>query len=173
MAIREYGTNPVRILIVDDDELVLESLRYGIDNLMEDSVVETTSSPHWALERIGAEDYHVVLSDIEMPDLNGIELIRQVIGHQPAPACVLMTADSTWLPVAIDAGAYACLPKPVELDLLRTVLRHAIDFNLLQRRVERSRQVLALQTRTTNEYCEQFQERTVGIERRMAEMRRK
>ena len=172
MATREYGVSTIRILIVDDDNLVLDYLREAISQILPESSVEATTSPRWALHCLSTEDYHVVLSDIEMPEMTGIDMMRQQMGHRPGPSFVLMTGDSTWLPLAVDAGAYACLPKPLELDLLNSVLRHAIDFNLLERRVERSRQVLALQTRTTNEYCEQFQERTVGLERRMAEMRR-
>ena len=173
MFTREYGIAPVRILVVDDDSVVLEFLQDGIKDVLPGCSVETTSSPRWALQCLRMDDYHVVLSDIEMPEMTGIDLMREVMAHRPSPTCVLMTGDSTWLPLAVDAGAFACIPKPVELDLLSTVLRHAVDFNFLQQRIERSRQVLALQTRMTNEYCEQYQERTVGIERRMAEMRQK
>jgi DNA-binding NtrC family response regulator len=111
--------------------------------------------------------------DIEMPEMTGIELARSILNRQSTPTLVLMTGNPAWLSFAINAGAFSCVPKPVQLELLDGVLRRAVDFNSLQRRVERLRQVLGLQTRKMEDYSKEVQVRTMGIERRMQEMRKK
>lgn len=163
---------PSRILIVDDDTHALHCLREMVAKLMVGGTVETATSPRQALDRIWSADHQVVLSDIEMPEMSGIDLVRYIMERRSTPTTVLMTEDHTWLTLAIDAGAYSCLPKLVPPDVLAGVLGRAIEYDTLQRRVERFGQVLALQTRATNEYCKEVQARTLGLEKRMAEMHR-
>ena len=159
-----------RIFILDDDAWVLEFLRTVVAHAIPESTVETSVSPREALERIGGGKHHILLSDIEMAEMDGIELTRHVLTHSRVPAVILMTDDHTLLPQALEAGAYSCLPKPVRLDLLTNVLRRALDYNSLKRRMENLQQILV--NHATDDYSEQVRVRTHGVERRMDEMRR-
>jgi DNA-binding NtrC family response regulator len=161
-----------RILIVDDDSLVLGYLRECVLDMMPEYAVDTASSPQQAQERIENFDYQIVLCDVEMPGMTGIELLKELKAQQLAPTFVFMTGNHHWLPMAVDAGGYSCIPKPIPIITLGTVLRQGIDFNTLRRRVDRLRQVLACQTRMTDEYYQQVQARITGLEKQMGEMRR-
>lgn len=160
----------VRICIVDDDAWVLEFLRTVVAHAITPSCVETTRSALEALQRLTGAEYQLLLSDVEMPDMSGIELTRHVVKLTRTPAIVLMTDNPTLLPWVIDAGAYSCVPKPIRLDFLTSVLQRALDFNSLQRRVEKLRQILTAQTQS-EDYYDQVRVRIAGVERRMAEMR--
>lgn len=168
-------TDPVsaiRILIVDDDAGSLEFLRQAVTQIITIAGVETAPSGQDALDRATHTDYHVILSDIEMPAMTGIELARNVLNRQVSPTVVLMTENPAWLSFAVNSGAFSCVPKPIQVELLDGVLRRAVDFNSLHRRVERLRQVLTMQTRRTDEYAQEVQVRTLGIEKRLQEMRK-
>jgi len=159
-----------RIFIVDDDAWVLEFLRTVVTHAFTDSAVETCASPRDALARLDDGEPHILLSDIEMPGMSGIELTRHVLTHPHTPTVILMTDNHTLLPLAMEAGAYSCLPKPVRLDLLTNVLQRALDYNSLQRRIEKLQQILV--NHATDDYSEQVRVRSHGVERRMEEMRR-
>lgn len=161
------------ILIADDEDLFLNLIREMVVLSFEGARVETVSSAYDALGHILANDFDVILSDIQLGDVTGIDLVRQTRNLRPAPTIVLMTGDHTLLPQAFDSGAYACLRKPFDRDLMAAVLKRAIDFNNLQRRAERIRQSLAFQVRPTYEHSMQAQLRTGEIEKQMAEMRKK
>jgi DNA-binding NtrC family response regulator len=169
----QHGTSAIRILIVDDEVETLEFLRQAVADIATIASVETTPSGPDALERATRRDYHVILSDIDMPGMTGIELTRNVLNRQVMPTFVLMTENPAWLSFAINSGAFSCLPKPIHLDLLDGVIRRALDFNSMQRRVQRLQQVLGFQARQTEDYSKEVRVRTLGIERRLQEMRKK
>lgn len=65
---------PSRLLIVDDDSTLLMALPEAIRLHLPDSVIETATSGHLALERIKAVDYDAVVTDIKMPGMDGLSL---------------------------------------------------------------------------------------------------
>jgi DNA-binding NtrC family response regulator len=122
----------MHLLIVDDDETVRASLR---DALATDTVqVSEAAGVVEALERIAAVPVDLVLTDVRMPGLNGLELLRHVRSSAPGVDVVVMTAyeDRGVLASAVQDGARAFLSKPLDLGDLRSVIER-----LLTERAER------------------------------------
>ncbi|MCP5117531.1 MAG: response regulator, partial [bacterium] len=116
---------PARILVIDDEE----AARYGIVRALqaEHHVIEEASDGQQALEKLREFDPDVVVSDINMPRIDGLTLLKRVNDAEDPPLVVLITAyGSEEVAVeALRAGAFNYLPKPFELDKLRTAVRNA------------------------------------------------
>lgn len=83
MVMREYYMANKDLLIVDDDSLVCESLKemLTIEGYSADAVLDGQA----ALAKIRDTQYKLILSDIQMPTLNGIELLKELKGRAPTP----------------------------------------------------------------------------------------
>jgi CheY-like chemotaxis protein len=116
----------MHVLVVDDDDTVRSSLRDALAS--GDIRVSVASSGREALERVTAEPVDLVLADVRMPGMDGLELLRRLqVGTPaggPAAAVVLMTAyhDPEIGVTAAREGARACLHKPLDLLELRALV---------------------------------------------------
>jgi DNA-binding NtrC family response regulator len=116
-----------RVLIADDERRQRDILQM----ILEAEGYETSSAGNGrqALEAARATAFDIVLTDLKMPDLNGIELLSQLQRAQPGQCVILMTAHGT-IDSAVDAmrkGAFDYLTKPLEKDELLLVLRRAME----------------------------------------------
>lgn len=125
-----------RLLVVDDDaescEAVAEVLR------AEGHMVATAQGGHAALMLVREHAFDVVVSDIRMPDLDGVALLRELRETDPEPSVILMTAFGT-VEAALEAikqGAFDYVSKPLHLDELLLTVRRALE----QRRLLRENQ---------------------------------
>jgi DNA-binding NtrC family response regulator len=112
----------VHVLVVDDDETVRASLG---DALAMDGVrVSLAAGGQEALDRMVGDPVDLVLSDVRMPGVNGLELLRRVRARAPGVDVVLMTAyEDADLAIAADRdGARAYLAKPLDLIDLRALI---------------------------------------------------
>jgi DNA-binding NtrC family response regulator len=112
----------MHVLVVDDDETVRASLG---DALASAGVrVSVAAGGQEALDRMAAGPVDLLLTDVRMPGVDGLELLRRVRAGAPGVDVVLMTAydDATVTTVAARAGARACLAKPLDLRDLRTLI---------------------------------------------------
>jgi DNA-binding NtrC family response regulator len=112
----------VHVMVVDDDEMVRTSLG---DALASAEVrVSTAADGQEALDRMAADPVDLVLTDVRMPRLDGLELLRHVRIRAPGADVVLMTAydDQGVAMVAVLEGARACLAKPLDLRDLRALI---------------------------------------------------
>lgn len=130
-----------RVLIVDDDTEMRQSLAV----LLERSgwSVDTVAGAQIALSRLEATVPDVILSDVRMPGMSGLELLGE-LSKRPAPPLVLISAHGD-IPMAVDAiqnGAYSFLEKPFEPRRLLTVLRHAAEQHRLSDMTKRMREQL-------------------------------
>ena len=114
-----------RILIIDDDQSLLES--YTV--LLEDEFqVSTAESGERGLELLRHEDVHLILLDVRLPDISGIEVLRRIKALDENVDVIMITAvkDVRVAVEAIKLGAYDYLEKPFEIDdLLEKVRRLA------------------------------------------------
>lgn len=121
----ELATGVRRVLIVDDDAKVLKALERGLKGT-EGLEVETCGSGIEALVRIGARRPHVLVLDINMPELDGFQVLERLKAN-PATASievVVVTGDAT---AAIDKkakglGAKEVMEKPLSATALNRVL---------------------------------------------------
>lgn len=116
-----------RVLIVDDED----SLRLTLSALleMEGFQVVTANSALKALELLRQSPPKVVISDIRMPGMSGVELFRAIQRESGDVRVILMTAfaQEKLIEEAMSGGAFAVLKKPLDLDHLLTVIQGAIS----------------------------------------------
>jgi DNA-binding NtrC family response regulator len=129
-----------RILLVDDDDdtrtLMCELLRRrGLD-------VETVDSAQACLMRIDASTFDVVVTDVEMPGMSGIELCGALNERVPPLLSIVVTGlrDLTTRTAALASGAFEFLSKPIQVATLEAVIRRAC-VQLVQRRLPTARHV--------------------------------
>lgn len=129
-------TPPLRIALVDDEPPALRRLQVAIDKTPDAQVVGQASSGEAALALIRQGGVDVVLVDIRMPGLSGLDLVRAV-DPVTAPAFIFVTAFSRFATDAFELAAVDYLLKPVEFDRLREALDRARQ--ALQSRAARTR----------------------------------
>ena len=122
-----------RVLVVDDDNLSREFLAEATEAL--GLKVDTAIDGKQALERLGAQDYDLVLTDLRMPGMDGIELVQAMkLRHAEVPA-VIVTAHGT-IEATVQAmrlGARDFLVKPVSPDAVRLVVERIQHQGKLER----------------------------------------
>ncbi|SMC20583.1 regulatory protein, Fis family [Desulfacinum hydrothermale DSM 13146] len=129
------NVHKARLLIVDDEEDMLTGLQRLLGYEMPHVTVETTCRPSEAVAQVDAELYDVVLLDIRMPEMDGLEVLQALRQKDPWLTVVMMTAYGT-IEVAVEAikkGAYDFVTKPFDRQALIRVLEKAIERNRLIR----------------------------------------
>lgn len=134
------GPETKRILIVDDEETIRLALSKFLRSRGFDA--ETAESGHVALERLKQGHYSLMLCDIRMPGMSGLDLVPQARALHPDLAVIMLSAvnDVPTATESISVGAMEYLTKPVDLqDLLAAIERVANrrDLAVEQRNVER------------------------------------
>jgi DNA-binding NtrC family response regulator len=140
----------IRVLVVDDNEMFRDVVTDQLDELN----MEATSvgSGEEALLTLRAADYDVVLCDIKMAGISGLDVLREIRQMEDAPEVIMLTADTS-LSTGIEAmrlGAYDYLTKPATLDEMEAVVRKADEKGRLVRQNESLRSVVR-QPMTTEE----------------------
>ncbi|HEY2743679.1 MAG TPA: sigma-54 dependent transcriptional regulator [Polyangia bacterium] len=131
-----------RILIVEDDRTMASFLEKGLAR--RGYGVVTAADGAAAVVAIGAEDFDVVVTDLNMPGLSGVELCERVVASRPDLPVVLITAFGSLdtAVAAIRAGAYDFIAKPFEIDVLTLTLERAVQHKRLREEVKRLRAVV-------------------------------
>ena len=139
-----------RILVVDDEDIVLMSCRRAL--AAKDREVVTASSGTEALERIEREAFDVVLLDIMMPNVGGLEVLQRVKESHPAIEVVMVTglAQVETAVRAMKLGAFDYLPKPFDPDELNLVVDRALERRRLLRENQHLRGAVASRYRFEN-----------------------
>jgi DNA-binding NtrC family response regulator len=132
-----------RILIVDDERSLCEALEAGLTP--HGFQVSWTTVPSDALDRLQAADFDVVLTDLNMQGMNGLELCERIVANRPdIPVMVITAFGSLETAVAaIRAGAYDFITKPVRIDALALAVERAVQHRSLHEEVRRLRQQVA------------------------------
>ena len=126
---------PGRVLIVDDDQSMCELIE--ADLACRDIQSEWRTSAAEALLVIQDRQFDVILTDLQMPGLNGLALCERIVANRPDIPVIVMTAFGSLetAVAAMRAGAYDFVSKPVELDLLAIRLERAIQHRSLSEQV--------------------------------------
>ncbi|HEY2486660.1 MAG TPA: sigma-54 dependent transcriptional regulator [Candidatus Binataceae bacterium] len=137
-----------RLLIVDDERGIVIALK-GLFT-KEGYEVETSESGEQALERVKAGLFHVIITDLSMKGMSGLDLLRQVHELDPQCAVLMITAygNQRIAVEAMKAGAEDYLPKPFDNDELRLKVRKVMETQLLRRAHDQLLERVRLETGT-------------------------
>ena len=113
------------ILVVDDDEVIRETL---CELLSGDYACQTAETAEAALAKLQAQPFDVVLTDISMPGLNGMELLNRVLQSYPGTPVIIISGltDEEQAQRLIARGAFDYLLKPFRLEVVEESVRRAM-----------------------------------------------
>jgi DNA-binding NtrC family response regulator len=116
-----------RVLVVDDDP----GVRYTLREILETAELDVREAADGAeaLERLEAAPCELVITDLRMPRVDGMELLRRLTARAPAPRVILITAHGSERQAveAMKAGAFDYFRKPFEIDELLAVVQRAAE----------------------------------------------
>jgi len=132
----------IRVFVIDDEEhfrrlLTKELSRKGFE-------VNAVADGESALKELKKESYDVVLLDVVMPRMNGIDFMKKLQGDPSAPSIIVLTGKAT-IETAVEAmknGAFDYLSKPYKLDDLEILIERAYEYGKLNRQSRIFRQEL-------------------------------
>lgn len=122
-----------KLLVVDDDSLILDCFRYAFCS--DDFTVHPASSVAEATAAFREQSFDVVVTDIRLGGATGLDLLRELQAIDSRVPVILMTGHGT-ASTAIDAmrcGAFEYLLKPLDLDLLQSVVDRALEISRMSR----------------------------------------
>lgn len=152
---------PLRLAIIDDEPILCQRLKQMFQKGSFE--IETFSEGKPALKRMAEKPFHLVLSDIRLPDIDGVEILSLVKQNYPLTEVILITGYATIDDAvkAIKKGAYYYLSKPFTPQQVQTIVGRAVEF--LQLSLDNKR----LRSELYQKY--QFEE-IVGISPRIKEL---
>lgn len=133
-----------RILVVDDEKLIRDVLADFLS--LEGYAVQTADDGASALAELERETYDLVISDLKMPKLGGLELLRSIAHNHPQTLTVIMTGFGT-VETAIDAmkqGAYDYILKPFKVEEIVRIVQRGLEKRRLAAENLRLREALSL-----------------------------
>ncbi|MFH1662614.1 MAG: response regulator [Chloroflexota bacterium] len=114
------------ILVTDDDIMTLKTLSAGLEDM--GYRVATAASGRQARVLIRKQSFSVVITDIKLPDVSGLEILEMVKELNPEAAVIMITGHASVETAvgAINEGAYAYILKPVAMNELENIINNAL-----------------------------------------------
>ncbi len=125
-----------KILVIDDDESIRQTLTNYLKRL--GYSVLSAEDGRIGFEIIRNQQYDLIISDIKMPNLNGLDLLKKVRDIDPRTKIILITAHDD-VQTTIDAmqlGAYDYLEKPLDIERLKVTIARALESKNLSERID-------------------------------------
>ncbi len=116
-----------KILVVDDEQSIRNTLKEILE--YENFSVSLAADGNEALELISNNNYDVILCDIKMPGMDGIELLENILNQKPDTPVIMISGHGN-IETAVEAikkGAYDYIGKPLDLNRLLVTIRNALD----------------------------------------------
>ena len=136
---RARGAARASILVVEDDQQMRDLLREALED--DGYAVEAVGGGRAGIERVRAGGVDLVISDVKMPDLDGLDMLREIKAVTPSPHVITITAFGS-IDTAIRAvklGAFDYITKPFEIDQLILSVEKALAERALRTEVARLR----------------------------------
>ncbi len=143
---RRHGQ--AHLLLVDDDPVLLEALSGTLQIRLTNFTLDTCETGMKALECVAAKHYDTIISDVNMPGMNGLQFMIRASEVQPQTPVVLLSghADRPLISKALDAGAADYIAKPIDRDVFLRTLKETLNISRL-RFTTRRRQVNIIRAR--------------------------
>ncbi len=140
----------VRILVVDDDPMVADALR---QNLVEEGYsVDIAATGAEAIELFDQGGHHLAICDLQLPDLDGLEVMRHIKDARPTTEVIVVTGHGS-VPRAVEAtkaGAFYFVEKPFDLDKLQPLIDKALERRQLVAETANMRRQLSTRAEYSN-----------------------
>lgn len=130
------------ILVVDDEAAIRRTLREILE--YEDFAVDEAVDGNDALEKVKASRYDLILLDVKMPKMDGLEVLSTISADQPEVPVIMISGHGT-VETAVEAtklGAYDFIEKPPDLNRLLLTIRNGLDRGQLENENRRMRQAI-------------------------------
>jgi two-component system response regulator HydG len=136
-----------RVLIIDDDQVMCDVLEAALRE--RDFEVASRTSPAEGLKLLTEQDFDVVVTDVSMPGMTGVDLCKRIIANREDIPVLVMTAFGSMetAVAAIRAGAYDFVTKPFETEDFALTLDRALKHRALRDEVKRLRSAVSDQRR--------------------------
>lgn len=123
------------VLVIDDEVGILDTIRILLKS--EGFVPHTALGGKKGLEQIAALRPDLIITDVRMPDVTGLDILASVRAHDPEAVVILMTAQASLQSAigAVNNGAFYYIQKPFKNDELVTIVRRAAEHRALRREV--------------------------------------
>src|SRR6266545_2281947 len=135
---------PSRLLVVEDDA----NVREFCVRLLQRNGYQVAAAEHGqaALERLNDAQYDLVLTDLQMPEMGGIDLLHELRDRYPETGAIVFTAHATVesARAALKLGAFDYLTKPVTVDDLERTVRRALEWRRVRMEKQRLSEIVAL-----------------------------
>jgi len=120
-----------KILIVDDDDVIRDTL---YELLSTDYDCESASTAQTALSKLEQEAFDVVVTDISMPGLSGVELLSSVLKQYPKTPVIIVSgiSDQEQAERLLKLGAFDYVLKPFRLEVVETSVKRALKYRRAQ-----------------------------------------
>lgn len=132
----------MQVLLIDDERAIRRALREILE--FEGCVVEEAENGTQALEKLKAHTYELIFSDIKMPQMDGLELLDQILALGIETPVIMISGHGTVETAvgAIKKGAFDFIEKPLDLNRIIVLLRQVKDRNLLVQETKQLKQVV-------------------------------
>ncbi|MCE5263410.1 MAG: sigma-54 dependent transcriptional regulator [Deltaproteobacteria bacterium] len=123
-----------RILIVEDDPKMREALQYIMRK--EGYAVDAVDTGEGALEKLKTADFELIISDLKLPGMDGMDVLRAAKGYRPDVGVIVITAYGTVdsAVAAMKSGAEDYITKPFNIDHIRLVVKKTLEKQALSAR---------------------------------------
>ncbi len=116
----------MRVLLVDDETEFVSALAERLNLRGFDA--QTATSGEEALEKVNSSPPDVVLLDMLMPGMNGLEVLKRIKHDHPQVQVILLTGRGSWDGIqGVREGAYDCLMKPIQIEELMQIMTSAVE----------------------------------------------
>ena len=132
----------MQVLLIDDERAIRRALREILE--FEGCVVEEAENGTQALEKLKAQSFELIFSDIKMPQMDGLELLDQILALGIETPVIMISGHGTVETAvgAIKKGAFDFIEKPLDLNRILVLLRQVKDRNLLVQETKQLKQVV-------------------------------
>jgi DNA-binding NtrC family response regulator len=122
-----------RLLVIDDEAIARRQLQQIFRHM--DYTVETRDNGIAGLQALEADRFDVILTDLRMPDVSGMDVLRRARERAPDVAVIMITGHAAVDSAieAMKAGAFHYIAKPFRIDEVREIVRQAVEFSQLRR----------------------------------------
>ena len=138
-----------KILIIDDEEVIRDTLQEILE--YENYESDTASNGEEGLKKLNSDEYDVVLCDIKMPKVDGMEVLERGTKSKPGTQFIMISGHGT-IETAVEAtkkGAFDFIEKPPDLNRLLVSIRNAMDKShlveetkILKRKISKTREII-------------------------------